>query len=84
MCGRMTLAAEEEVVAARFHVDITGKLEKRYNAYPNHDKYQLPVITEEAPDKILMFYWGLLPPTTEAHLKGSTMLAAPPLRAQTR
>jgi putative SOS response-associated peptidase YedK len=61
MCGRMTLGADEEVLALRFHVDVTGDLVKRYNVYPNHDKYKLPVITEEDPDKISMFYWGLLP-----------------------
>jgi putative SOS response-associated peptidase YedK len=39
----------------------TETIEQRFNAYPNHDKYKLPVITEEEADKILMFYWGLLP-----------------------
>jgi putative SOS response-associated peptidase YedK len=57
----MTLATEEEMLAVRFHAEATEKIEKHFNAYPNHDKYKLPVITEEEPDKILLFYWGLLP-----------------------
>jgi putative SOS response-associated peptidase YedK len=61
MCGRMTLATEEEVLAVRFHAEPTQTIGKHFNAYPNHDKYKLPVITEEEPDKILMFYWGLVP-----------------------
>jgi putative SOS response-associated peptidase YedK len=61
MCGRMTLATEEEVLAVRFHAKPTETIGQHFNAYPNHDKYKLPVITEEEPDKILMFYWGLVP-----------------------
>jgi putative SOS response-associated peptidase YedK len=61
MCGRMTIATEQEMLVVRFHAEVTENIEKRYNAYPNHDKYKLPVITEEEPDKILMFYWGLVP-----------------------
>lgn len=61
MCGRMTIATAEEKLVARFHAEATQSIEKRYNAYPNHDKYKLPVITEEDPDKILMFHWGIVP-----------------------
>jgi putative SOS response-associated peptidase YedK len=57
----MTIATEQEMLAVRFHAEATENIEKHYNAYPNHDKYKLPVITEEVPDKILMFYWGILP-----------------------
>jgi putative SOS response-associated peptidase YedK len=57
----MTLATEEEVLAVRFHAQPSEKIEKHYNAYLNHDKYRLPVITEEEPDKISMLYWGLVP-----------------------
>jgi putative SOS response-associated peptidase YedK len=39
----------------------TETIGKHFNAYPNHDRYKLPVITEEETDKILMFYWGLVP-----------------------
>jgi putative SOS response-associated peptidase YedK len=61
MCGRMTLATEAEKLAVRFRAQPTETIGKHFNAYPNHDKYRLPVITEEEPDKILMFYWGLVP-----------------------
>lgn len=57
----MTIATEQEILEARFHAEANEKIEKHYNAYPNHDKYRLPVITEEEPDKILQFYWGILP-----------------------
>ena len=61
MCGRMTLATDEVELKARFHLDVTGEIVKRYNVYPNHDTYKLPVITEEEPNKISMFYWGIVP-----------------------
>jgi putative SOS response-associated peptidase YedK len=61
MCGRMTIATEQEVLEARFQATAVEKLEKRYNAYPNHDKYKLPVITVDDPKHITMRYWGIVP-----------------------
>jgi putative SOS response-associated peptidase YedK len=61
MCGRMTIATEQELLEARFHAQATEKIEKRYNAYPNHDKYTLPVITLEDPELITLRYWGMVP-----------------------
>jgi putative SOS response-associated peptidase YedK len=62
MCGRMTIATEQEVLEARFHAEAVKKLEKHYNAYPNHDHYPLPVITLEQPELITLRYWGIMPP----------------------
>jgi putative SOS response-associated peptidase YedK len=61
MCGRMTIATEQEILEARFHAEAVEKIEKRYNAYPNHDAYPLPVITVEDPEYITMRYWGMVP-----------------------
>jgi putative SOS response-associated peptidase YedK len=61
MCGRMTIATEQEVLEARFHAQAVEPIAKRYNAYPNHDKYKLPVITVEDPEHITMRYWGIVP-----------------------
>jgi putative SOS response-associated peptidase YedK len=61
MCGRMTIATEQEILEARFHAEAVEKLEKHYNAYPNHDQYKLPVITLEDPELITLRYWGMVP-----------------------
>jgi putative SOS response-associated peptidase YedK len=70
MCGRMTIATEQEVLEARFHAQAVEKLEKRYNAYPNHDRYTLPVITLEEPDHITMRYWGIVPVWWKRDMRG--------------
>jgi putative SOS response-associated peptidase YedK len=57
----MTVATDQEVLEARFHAEALEKIPKHYNAYPNHDHYKLPVITEEDPEHIALRYWGLLP-----------------------
>ena len=57
----MTIATEQEILEARFHAKAVEKIEKRYNAHPNHDKYKLPVITVEDPEHITMRYWGMVP-----------------------
>lgn len=57
----MTIATEQEVLEARFHAQATEPIEKRYNAYPNHDRYKLPVITVDDPQHITMRYWGMVP-----------------------
>jgi putative SOS response-associated peptidase YedK len=61
MCGRMTIATDQAVLEARFHATMDGKIEKHYNAYPNHDRYKLPVITEDDSEHITLRWWGLLP-----------------------
>jgi putative SOS response-associated peptidase YedK len=70
MCGRMTIATEQEVLEARFHAKAVEKIEKRYNAYPNHDKYTLPVITIEDPEHITMRYWGIVPVWWKRNTRG--------------
>jgi putative SOS response-associated peptidase YedK len=61
MCGRMTIATEQAILEARFHAQAVDKIEKHYNAYPNHDRYKLPVITLEDPAHITMRSWGMVP-----------------------
>jgi hypothetical protein len=54
MCGRMTMATEQELFEARFHATATETIEKRYNAYPNHDRYTLYYMDwTNAPEKLV-------------------------------
>lgn len=61
MCGRITITTKQETLETRFHAHAASPIERHYNAYPNHDQYQLPVITTEDPAHITLRYWGLLP-----------------------
>ena len=61
MCGRITIENDEQILRARFNVDAIEPFTKKYNAYPNHDAYPLPVITEEEPDRVSLRYWGMVP-----------------------
>lgn len=61
MCGRMTIATPQEQLEARFHASAASAIEAHYNAYPNHDRYPLPVITTQEPDRITWRWWGMVP-----------------------
>lgn len=58
MCGRFSLFAPREDVEERFDAVFQYPYERRYNAAPGQS---LPVITDEAPDEIRAFEWGLVP-----------------------
>jgi hypothetical protein len=50
----MTMATEQELFEARFHATATETIEKRYNAYPNHDRYTLYYMDwTNAPEKLV-------------------------------
>jgi putative SOS response-associated peptidase YedK len=66
----MTIATEQEILEARFHAKAVEPIEKRYNAYPNHDKYKLPVITVEEPEHITIRSWGIVPPWWKRDTRG--------------
>jgi putative SOS response-associated peptidase YedK len=58
MCGRYTLCTPAETLIDRFEAEPDEPLEPRYNCAPGQ---RLPVITNEAPDRIQRFEWGLTP-----------------------
>jgi len=58
MCGRYTLYTDPDRLRERFDAEPDRPLKKRYNCAPGQ---QLPVITNNAPDRIQFFKWGLTP-----------------------
>jgi putative SOS response-associated peptidase YedK len=58
MCGRYTLFTPEAELADRFDATPDRPLDPRYNCAPGQ---ALPVITDESPDRIRRFEWGLVP-----------------------
>lgn len=58
MCGRTSLFAPQSVVEERFDAEAVEPLEPRYNIAPRED---LAVIRNDAPDRIELLEWGLLP-----------------------
>src|ERR1039457_679668 len=59
MCGRYSFAIEDELIKERFGVTVRSAVYKpRYNAAPAQD---LAVISNDAPDTLSFFRWGLIP-----------------------
>ena len=58
MCGRYTIIATAEEIKQRFNVVVPKEFTNKYNAAPTQI---LPVITNESPEGVSFFYWGLIP-----------------------
>lgn len=58
MCGRYTIIAKVEEIEKRFNVEVPKSYVPRYNAAPTQI---LPVITNENPEGLSFFNWGLIP-----------------------
>ena len=58
MCGRYTIIAKAEEIEKRFNVEVPPAYTPRYNAAPSQI---LPVITNQHPDGLSFFHWGLIP-----------------------
>jgi putative SOS response-associated peptidase YedK len=58
MCGRFSLFEPPDRVEERFDASFEYPYERRYNAAPGQ---ALPVITDEQPEAIQAFEWGLVP-----------------------
>ena len=58
MCGRYSISVSASSLAERFKIDVPEAYRPRYNASPTQI---LPVITNENPDGVSFFYWGLIP-----------------------
>lgn len=77
MCGRYTLFTPQPTLEERFDADAESPLEPRYNCAPGQ---QLPVITNETPDKIRTLKWGLVPSWADDESVGNNLINA---RAET-
>ncbi|HLT31346.1 MAG TPA: SOS response-associated peptidase [Myxococcaceae bacterium] len=77
MCGRYTLRTDADVLSAEFHLTRVPKTTPRYNVAPTQP---VPVITDEAPDTLQSFRWGLVPFWAKDLSVGSRMINA---RAET-
>ena len=74
MCGRFTICSHSEEIAERFNVALPQEgLKPRYNAAPGQS---LPVITNERPNDVQFFRWGLLPTWAKDPSMGSRLINA--------
>lgn len=62
MCGRYTLFTPQEDLEERFGATPERPVQPRYNCSPGQ---ALPVITDDAPDTMQLFEWGLVPKWAE-------------------
>src|SRR5512136_280782 len=59
MCGRYSFAVEDELIKERFGVTVRSAIYKaRYNCAPSQ---ALAVITNDEPETLNFFRWGLIP-----------------------
>ena len=78
MCGRYSFAVEDELIKERFGVSVRSAIYKaRYNCAPSQD---LAVISNEEPELLSFFKWGLIPFWAKDPSIGNRMINA---RAET-
>jgi len=77
MCGRFSLITVSEFLSDRFKVRVEEELVPRYNIAPGQ---YIPAILSEAPRKISMVRWGLIPNWSKDEKVGYKMINA---RAET-
>lgn len=58
MCGRYSISTPASKLAERFKIDVPEGYTQHYNASPTKI---LPVITNEHPQGLSFFYWGVVP-----------------------
>ena len=73
MCGRYTIIAKAEEIEKRFKVEVPEIYAPRYNAAPTQI---LPVITNEHPEGLSFFRWGLIPSWAQDISIGSKLINA--------
>lgn len=78
MCGRYSFAIEDELIKERFGVSVRSAIYKaRYNCAPSQE---LAVISNQLPEELQFFRWGLIPSWAKDPLTGNRMINA---RAET-
>ncbi len=74
MCGRFVLTSTPEAIQAEFNLsNVPAALSPRYNIAPTQP---VAVITNEAPDELTFFTWGLIPSWSKDISIGSKMINA--------
>jgi len=59
MCGRFSFSPSDKIIEDRFNISVINSIYKqRYNCAPSQN---LAVISNEAPDNLSFFKWGLIP-----------------------
>ena len=79
MCGRSSLTKTEKELEIRFRATFYSDDLERYNPLPNFNvapTHMHPVITQEEPDIIHLFRWGLIPFWSKDMKIGSKMINA--------
>ena len=64
MCGRSSLTKTEKEIEERFNATFYSDELERYNPLPNYNaapSHMMPVITNQDPDHIHLYRWGLIP-----------------------
>ncbi|MBK8079117.1 MAG: SOS response-associated peptidase family protein [Saprospiraceae bacterium] len=64
MCGRSSLTKTEKEIEKRFHATFYSEELERYNPLPNYNVAPgsfHPVITNQDPEYIHLYKWGLIP-----------------------
>ncbi|MBE2182163.1 MAG: SOS response-associated peptidase [Anaerolineae bacterium] len=74
MCGRFVIAADANVIQQAFDLEsIPADFSPRYNIAPTQ---LAPVITNEHPDQLVMYRWGLIPSWAKEISIGAKMINA--------
>jgi putative SOS response-associated peptidase YedK len=73
MCGRYVLAIDPQLVQQEFNLSEVPQFLPRFNVAPTQT---MPVITNERPDRVSMFRWGLIPSWSKDISVGSRMINA--------
>lgn len=59
MCGRYSFAPELKIVNEHYDITVSDNdLDQNYNCAPSQ---QLPVLSNDNPDKLSKYHWGLIP-----------------------
>lgn len=78
MCGRYSQTADPEKLAQRFRLEPPGPgTSRRYNIAPTQDA---PVVANDAPKRLRLMRWGLIPAWAKDAVIGNRMINA---RAET-
>ncbi len=74
MCGRFTLTADPKTITEAFSgVTVPEQLAPRYNVAPSQP---IAVIANNAPDRVELFQWGLIPSWAKDPKIGNKMINA--------
>lgn len=73
MCGRFSLAMSKEKISKHFNMRIKYAIASSYNIAPTQEAY---VITNEKPNELQRFKWGLVPYWSRDDSKGSKLINA--------